>query len=142
MAPIRKCSLAIGLLLAALTLTVQAGNADAERAAVAAAESWLNAVDHGQYAESWQTAAAYFRQAVTQDQWVHSLQAVRQPLGERVSRQVQSATYQTALPGAPDGEYVVIQFTTVFTHKSQAIETVTPMRDADGAWRVSGYYIR
>ncbi|MCB1765987.1 MAG: DUF4019 domain-containing protein [Candidatus Competibacteraceae bacterium] len=119
-----------------------AGGADRDRAAVAAAESWLNTVDHGQYAASWQAAAAYFRQAVTPDQWVQSLQTVRQPLGERVSRQVQSATYQTALPGAPDGEYVVIQFMTVFTHKQQTIETVTPMKDADGAWRVSGYYLR
>jgi hypothetical protein len=132
----------MGLLLAVLTLTARAENAEPEQAAITAAESWLNAVDHGQYAESWQTAAAYFRQAVTPDQWVHSLRAVREPLGARVSRQVQSATYQTALPGAPDGEYVVIQFATVFTHKSQAIETVTPMRDADGAWRVSGYYMR
>jgi len=27
-------------------------------------------------------------------------------------------------------------------HKQQAIETVTPMMDADGIWRVSGYYLR
>jgi hypothetical protein len=132
----------MGLALAALTVIGWAENAAPEPAAIAAAESWLNAVDHGQYAESWQTAAAYFKQAVTPDQWVQSLRAVREPLGERVSRQVQSATYQTVLPGAPDGEYVVIQFTTVFTHKQQAIETVTPMKDADGAWRVSGYYLR
>lgn len=142
MAHLLKSSWVIGLMLAALTATVRAGNAERASAAIAAAEQWLSTVDAGQYAASWQTAAAYFRQAVTQDQWVQSLQAVRQPLGERVSRQVQSATYQTALPGAPDGEYVVIQFMTVFTHQQQTIETVTPMKDADGAWRVSGYYIR
>ena len=142
MAQTLKSQLVIGLMLAALMATAPADNAQQESAAIVAAESWLNTVDHGQYAASWQAAAAYFKQAVTEAQWVQSLQSVREPLGEHVSRQVKSATYQTALPGAPDGEYVVIQFTTVFTHKEQAIETVTPMKDADGAWRVSGYYLR
>jgi hypothetical protein len=142
MAHTLKSQLVIGLMLAALMATAPADNAQQESAAIVAAESWLNTVDHGQYAASWQAAAAYFKQAVTEAQWVQSLQSVREPLGEHVSRQVKSATYQTALPGAPDGEYVVIQFTTVFTHKEQAIETVTPMKDADGAWRVSGYYLR
>jgi hypothetical protein len=47
-----------------------------------------------------------------------------------------------SLPGAPDGEYVVIQFKTAFENKKFAIETVTPMLDGDGKWRVSGYFIR
>jgi hypothetical protein len=48
----------------------------------------------------------------------------------------------TTMPGAPDGEYVVIQYQTTFEHKNSAVETVTPMLDNDGQWRVSGYYIR
>jgi hypothetical protein len=44
--------------------------------------------------------------------------------------------------GIPDGQYVVIQFITSFTNKKPAIETVTPMLDSDGIWRVSGYYIK
>ena len=70
------------------------------------------------------------------------MQAVRTPLGSLISRQVKTQTYKTELPGAPDGEYVVIQFDTSFENKRSAIETVTPMRDKDGAWRVSGYFIR
>jgi hypothetical protein len=53
-----------------------------------------------------------------------------------------SATYTTQLPGAPDGEYVVLQYDTSFEHKKTAIETVTPVMDKDGKWRVSGYYIK
>jgi hypothetical protein len=30
----------------------------------------------------------------------------------------------------------------VFENKAAAVETVTPMADPDGAWRVSGYFIR
>jgi hypothetical protein len=43
---------------------------------------------------------------------------------------------------APDGEYVVIQFEASFENKKSAIETVTPMLDKDGNWRVSGYYVK
>jgi hypothetical protein len=44
--------------------------------------------------------------------------------------------------GAHDGKYVVIQLDTVFAGKSSAVETVTPMLDPDGIWRVSGYYVK
>jgi hypothetical protein len=59
-----------------------------------------------------------------------------------VSRRVKGAQYATSLPGAPDGEYVVIQYDTSFAHKASAVETITPMRDGDGQWRVSGYFIK
>ena len=48
----------------------------------------------------------------------------------------------TSMPGAPDGEYVVIQYSTNFQNKKSAIETVTPMKNKGGEWRVSGYYIK
>jgi len=48
----------------------------------------------------------------------------------------------TSMPGAPDGEYVVIQFESSFANKESAVETVTPMKGEDGVWRVSGYYIK
>lgn len=68
--------------------------------------------------------------------------AVRKPLGKLISRKVKNKNYTTSLPGAPDGEYVVIQFETSFEKKKSAIETVTPMMDKDRNWRVSGYYIK
>jgi hypothetical protein len=113
-----------------------------EDAAVKAAEAWLALVDGGEYDKSWNEAAAYFRGAVKKDDWVASLGAVRSPLGKTVSRTLKGATYATELPGAPDGEYVVIQFETVFSNKGSAVETITPMKDEEGRWRVSGYFIR
>jgi len=113
-----------------------------EEEAQKAAEQWLALVDGGKYAESWKTAAQYFKAAVPQDHWEHSLYAVRKPLGTLVTRKLKSAKYATSLPGAPDGEYVVLQFDTSFTGKMTTIETVTPMLDKDGKWRVSGYFIK
>ena len=74
--------------------------------------------------------------------WVHAVTAVRAPLGPLKSRTLKSANFTRSLPGAPDGEYVVIQFDSQFEHKASAVETVTPMRDKDGIWRVAGYYIK
>ena len=113
-----------------------------EAAAQKSAEAWLAQIDEGHYGESWIAAASFFQSALTQAQWEQSLTAVRQPLGALVSRKLKSATYAKTLPGAPDGEYVVLQFETSFANKKEAIETVTPMREKDGTWKVSGYFIK
>jgi hypothetical protein len=111
-------------------------------AAIQSAISWLHLIDEGQYEKSWQEAAAYLEKFVTQQQFKTSLEPVRKPLGKILSRKVINSTYKTALPGAPDGQYVIIQFETSFENKHNAIETVTPMMEPDGQWRVSGYYIK
>jgi Protein of unknown function (DUF4019) len=113
-----------------------------EQSAQQAAESWLGLTDAGKYAESWNQAGEIFRSAITKDQWVKTIHAVRGPLGKLLSRSLRSAEFTTALPGAPDGQYVVIQYQTVFERKRAAIETITPMLENDGKWRVSGYYIK
>ncbi len=122
--------------------TVMGQVADKEKIAVAAAEKWLIVIDGGRYAESWKEAAEYFKGAVKQEQWEQSLIAVRKPLGKLISRKVKNKSYTTSLPGAPDGEYVVIQFDTSFENKKSAVETVTSMMDKDRKWRMSGYFIK
>lgn len=132
--------IAIGLIVSVLSgIAAEPGK---EKAAVSAAETWVALVDNEKYAESWKEAAEYFRNAVNQEHWEQAAHAVRKPLGKLVSRNVKTATYKTALPGAPDGEYVVIEFETVFENKKAAVETVTPMMDKDGKWRVSGYFVK
>ncbi|MGF1465073.1 MAG: DUF4019 domain-containing protein [Sandaracinaceae bacterium] len=115
---------------------------DTVEAATRAALAWLELVDEGAYGASWDQAAAYFRGAVSRDQWVEQVRGVRAPLGDVQRRTLRSATPTTSLPGAPDGEYVVIEYRTSYAHKASAVETVTPMRDPDGSFRVSGYFIR
>ncbi|UCF00621.1 MAG: DUF4019 domain-containing protein [Deltaproteobacteria bacterium] len=115
---------------------------DKQKAAIKAAETWLSLVDEGFYLRSWREGATYFKNAVSQGQWTQSMVAFRKALGKTLSRKLTSAQYTTTLPGAPDGEYVVIQYQTSFENKLSATETVTPMLDEDGPWKVSGYYIK
>ncbi|MEI6645609.1 MAG: DUF4019 domain-containing protein [bacterium] len=117
-------------------------NPPAETAAIDAAKAWLSLVDGEKYAESWDQSAQYFKGAVQKGQWVQVMQSGRKPFGKNISRELKSKSYRTALPGAPDGEYVIIQFNASFENKKVALETITPMLDKDGQWRVSGYYMK
>jgi hypothetical protein len=132
-------------LIIALALILPCGPLIADEktdAARKAAEAWLALVDEGKYGESWEQAAALFKDKVTREQWVAAMNGTRKPLGALKSRSLLGSKYMTNLPGAPDGEYVVIQYKTSFENKEGGVETITPALDSDGKWRVSGYFIR
>jgi opacity protein-like surface antigen len=123
-----------------------------EDSAQAAAEAWLRVVDGGDYAASWDQAAKAFKGAVKQAEWGQLADGVRAPLGKLVSRKLKSREYTEKMPTTRviggkvytwgDGRYVVIQYDSVFANKASAVETVIPMADSDGVWRVSAYSIR
>jgi len=113
-----------------------------EKPIVAAAQMWLHEIDSGNYATSWQQASAYFQGAITEKNWTDALNGARRPLGNLISRKVTKTTSAKSLPGAPDGNYLVMQFATSFANKKNAVETVTFMREKDGIWRAAGYYIK
>jgi hypothetical protein len=131
----------VGIVAAAFTVLDRAADRP-EDLAETAAESWLKLTDAGDAAASWDQAAKLFKDAVTREQWTQALAGVRPPLGKVVSRKLASRQYSEKVPGAPDGKYVTIQYETVFEKKTSAVETITPMLDPDGVWRVSGYFIR
>lgn len=142
-----KMRTAVGVIVLALVLgmlshrTLLAGP-DEERAALDSAGAWLTLIDAGEYDKSWDQAASFFKESLTKEQWVKALETVRKPLGKVISRASASTTYATSLPGVPDGKYVVIKYDTSFENKKSAVETVTPMLDKDGKWRVAGYFIK
>ena len=84
--------------------TAMAAEPQKEKAASTAAQEWLAIVDAGMYDMSWKQASTYFKNAVTQEQWVSTVKAFRNPLGNCEMRIERETSYQTALPGAPDGE--------------------------------------
>jgi hypothetical protein len=113
--------------------------------AAEAAERWLAEVDKGDIAASYDHMAIASRQMMTREQWGMSVKAARAPYGKVESRRMVAAVPTRHLPNAPDGEYVVIQYNTFFDKlpdNQKGIETVIPMRDKDGFWRVSGYFVK
>src|SRR5450759_3965899 len=94
--------------------STSADDSDAVAQAQVAAKSWLALTDSAKYGQSWDDAASFFKGAVTKADWEKAVKGVRSPLGAVKARKVKAA----------------------------AIETVTPMHDKDGTWRVSGYFIK
>ena len=137
----RRFAIASCLVFAAGAAFAQDHHA-AEAQAKLAATQWLALADAGHFGATWDQAAKPFQAATAKPKWENALQAVRTPLGDVQSRQLKSADFTKTLPGAPDGEYVVVRFETQFANKASAVETVTPMKGVDGAWRVSGYFIK
>ena len=136
------CVFVVAFTLAIFSQATVFADEASEKKAAASAEAWLKLVDSGKYAESWDAASELFKAAGEKEQWRKSLTAVRKPLGKVLQRKLKAKQFMTSLPGAPDGKYVVIQYDTSFENKKTAVETVTPMLDKDGKWRVSGYYIK
>jgi len=54
---------------------------------------------------------------------------------------LQKVIKTSALPGAPDGQYEMLEFQTSFALKKDATETVVLAREPSG-WKVDGYFIR
>ena len=91
-----------------------ADNQPAMGLAARAAESWLRLVDAGRYRRSYKEASGYFQSRIDQQKWVATVEPVRKPLGQVISCKLAGAQYTTSLPGAPDAQYVVMQFDTSF----------------------------
>lgn len=127
--------------LAAPTVYAQDAAA-AVGAATEAANQWLAIMDAGKIPETWDAMAPPMQQAVTRETWAKVGSEARAPFGAVKSRKLDSAGYTRTLPNAPEGEYVVIRYNTDFAKRAGAVETVVPMRQPDGSWKVSGYYIR
>jgi Protein of unknown function (DUF4019) len=111
-------------------------------AAARAAQSWLALVDAEKYVESWNEAAQVLKKQVTREEWLKRLNSFRLPLGKMASRTLKSSvSYMKFVPGNPDAQYVIIRYDTKFEGNKASVETVSPTKEKDGQWRISGYFI-
>jgi hypothetical protein len=130
----------IALALAGIAGALIMVAAPAEEEASTAGQKWLALVDDQKYEESWNQAASMFRDQVKQEAWVVSLKRFREPLGALVSRTSSRVDFAKTLRGAPDGDYAIIHYTTVFQNKSDVTERLTLVKE-DGRWQAAAYAI-
>lgn len=112
-----------------------------EAASIVSGKEWLKLVDDQNWSESWNSAGSFFRSKVSEKTWSSTILSVRNPLGTLVSRSILKVTKATSLPGAPDGQYELIEFQSNFTNKSDAIETLVLVKE-ENTWKTVGYFIR
>ena len=138
----KKLAAAMTLVCSLAGVSAWAGEEEDISKAVAAAQSWLTLVDAGKFGESWDRAASTFQKGITKPAWESAVGNVRVPLGPVKSRILMKGDSAPKVAKLAVGDAVVIQFATAFEKLAPTIETVTPFREQDGAWKVSGYYIK
>ena len=112
-----------------------------EQAAERQALGFLGYLDHGRFADSYAYTGMLIRAKLDQESYAKQLEKTRAGVGALLSRELINAGYTTSVPGAPEGQYVVLDYGASFANRQQAVETVT-LAFAKGYWRVSGYYIK
>ncbi|MBT8432712.1 MAG: DUF4019 domain-containing protein [Altererythrobacter sp.] len=106
------------------------------------AENFLKFVDAGDWAGSWEAAGASFQDEATLDEWVAAVEPVREQVGEFKSRKLITVQRTSTLPGAPEGDFEVLQYQSEFAAVDVgAVETLIMVQGADG-WDVAGYFVR
>lgn len=140
-----SAAMLVGLagLVAALGFSPARADEDADRAAAVAAATeqaahWLDALDGGDYGETWNDVAAVMKQGRSLDDWIADVGMPRSALGKPVARELQRADFATTVRGAPRGQYVTATYLTQFAAAPPILESIL-LTFADGRWRVAGY---
>ena len=107
-----------------------------------AADLWLTQIDTAKYLEAWKGFSPFFQERMTFEKWQQQIQSARSIFGNLITRKLQSSNFATTMPGAPDGNYAIIQYDTAFEKKKNAIETITLLHGKDNKWGLTGYYIK
>lgn len=128
------------LVMAGIALLFSLTSIASEPQAINSATSWLKVVDSGNYTESWNRSSPLFQRQQSPKEWENALDRVRAPLGKPLTRTVKTSSEYNSLPGAPDGEYIVVDLETSFQNKKSALETVTVLKSGN-QWQVVGYFI-
>lgn len=142
--------LALLFLAAALPLPAQiAGDTIEKRAANDAMTPWLQEVDQGAYAQAWEESSAQLKKDANKETWIASIQALREPLGKSLNRNLASTLLKAATAPVPGtaltqvtGETVVAQHDSSFENVKYALETVTFTKDPEGVWRAVSYTVQ
>lgn len=107
-----------------------------------AARAWLAYVDRGDAQGAWKAAGKKFQATLTAEAWAAQLKKAQDKIGRATQRTVGPTRFESSIAGLPDGDYAQILFRTRFAKKPDAGEVLTLEREADGQWRVVGYFPR
>jgi Protein of unknown function (DUF4019) len=107
-----------------------------------ASRQWLALLDAGKYGAAWDISSQQLKTTVTRAKWNAGIRDARKPFGKLASRKATRFARSHAMPGAPDGDYAVIEFESSFANGKQALEHITWVLEKGEVWRVAGYYIR
>lgn len=105
------------------------------------AMTWLNKIDEGRYAESWQMTSASIKNRTTEKQWIIGMEQIRAPMGAVTKRKIISVKPGKTITKETQQRNVIAQFSTTFKDQNSVTEFVTLQLENNQEWLVSAYYI-
>lgn len=112
-----------------------------EKSAQRAAESWLDLVDAGKAAETWDALAAPARQAIGQWRWKIGFSLTQRTFGSFTERKFRVARFSNKSPSGRSGEFVFLEFGATSSKKGAVVEKIATTHESDGVWRVVTYTV-
>ena len=86
--------------------------------------NFLKSLDDGRYEDALQSMSPLFNALNDSNQWIARQKALRDAYGAVISRSRQRLLQRENYVNSPDGDYVIVQYESVFINKSKAVETV------------------
>ena len=105
------------------------------------AEEFLQMVDAGKYADSWQISDPYLQKTISQPDWVAKLSKMRETFGPIAKRELDKVSFTAPAEALPDSEFIMLEYVSQFKLKEMN-EIVTVILGEDNRWRVVGYFIQ
>lgn len=137
----------VSLLLAAVVCSISARAAgstpsDPNAAVVAISQTWIEAIDGGQYQQSYDHAGTWFRNLCTAEEWTSWMTKQSVNYGKCTRRkQIQEVKFEKEPSGKFAGEWAYVNFESSFEKGGNEFELVDLKKEADGTWKVAGYAI-
>jgi hypothetical protein len=113
-----------------------------DKEAVEAGKKWLELLDAGKSGVAWDSASKQLQSVVKRDPFIAQVRAARKPLGKLESRTAVKFARAHDIPGAPTGDYAIIEFDGKYANGKHLSEQLVWTIDDAGIWRVAGYFYR
>ena len=113
-----------------------------DKDSIEAAMKWLALLDAGKAGAAWDVASKQLQSKVTRNKFIAEMRDVRKPLGKLASRTAVKFARAHDLPGAPTGDYTLIEFEAKYANGKKLAEQVVWVIEAGDIWRIAGYFYR
>jgi Protein of unknown function (DUF4019) len=113
-----------------------------DRESIDAGMKWLALIDADKAGDAWDLSSKQLKSAVTRAKFIEGIRDSRKSLGKLETRTAERFARSHKMPGAPEGDYVIIEYTAQFARGQKLQEQLVWAIDDGDIWRVAGYYYR
>jgi hypothetical protein len=113
-----------------------------DKDAIDAGKKWLELLDADKSGVAWDSASKQLQSVVKREAFIADVRNARKPLGKLESRSAVKFARAHQLPGAPAGDYTIIEFEATYAGGKHLSEQVIWTIEEGDVWRVAGYFYR